>query len=200
MYNEQGYYIIWLYEGRFKPVLIDDRLPCWQGQPQNFFDERNLGLVLLEKACAKLLGSYAALAKASTARLFEALTGAAMIECEGSRVLKRLASGLHPLERLVMGIEEDCRYVRDSREVLTQRHDKERLLLVESVQARKGHWYREQHFHQHFRQYCLACHSPSLFLAWSEFQSQGAQHSHSWYIRCQEPGSALFKIGRARAP
>ncbi|KRX04560.1 hypothetical protein PPERSA_04375 [Pseudocohnilembus persalinus] len=59
-YNEFGIYAIWLHvNGEWKQIIIDDYIPCYNGQP---IFSKNTGneiwVMLIEKAYAKAYGSY----------------------------------------------------------------------------------------------------------------------------------------------
>lgn len=86
--NPQGFYQIWLNIcGEWKEVLIDDHIPIFcnkdktkaqfyftnpSSDPQN----REIWYLLLEKALAKVFGSYKGLYAGSEANLLRCLTGA----------------------------------------------------------------------------------------------------------------------------
>lgn len=64
--------------GKFTIVTVDDRIPCKPGTTKPAFTQPNgneLWAMMLEKAFAKFVGSYAALESGQVAWAWEAITG-----------------------------------------------------------------------------------------------------------------------------
>ncbi|CAF0766322.1 unnamed protein product [Adineta ricciae] len=77
--NNQGVYLVRLcYNGLWKTVIVDDCFPCTQYNQLAFTQahHRQLYVPLIEKACAKLFGSYADLIGGQTEEGLQLLTGA----------------------------------------------------------------------------------------------------------------------------
>ena len=81
-YSARGKYSVRLYDrprGRFVTVVVDDLFPCDEASGAPLFTQPNNGeelwAMILEKAFAKLCGSYAALEGGHTLFALEALTG-----------------------------------------------------------------------------------------------------------------------------
>jgi len=80
-HNARGKYRIRLYDakaGKFTIVTVDDRIPCKPGTTKPAFTQPNgneLWAMMLEKAFAKFVGSYAALESGQVAWAWEAITG-----------------------------------------------------------------------------------------------------------------------------
>ncbi|CAF3665931.1 unnamed protein product [Rotaria sp. Silwood1] len=80
--NEQGVYLIRLcHHGLWKTIIIDDCFPCAQDNQLAYSKAsgRQLYVPLIEKACAKLFGSYADLIGGHTEEGLQLLTGAPSI-------------------------------------------------------------------------------------------------------------------------
>ena len=77
--NNEGIYLVRIcHNGLWKTVIVDDCFPCTD-QKQLVFSQarrRQLYVPLIEKACAKLFGSYAALTSGFMAESLQLLTGA----------------------------------------------------------------------------------------------------------------------------
>lgn len=84
-FNPRGRYVVKLFdgiEGRWRRIVVDDRIPCQRAAYENSKLFRPIGLqtqelfpLLIEKAFAKLCGSYGRLRGCSTAWALRALTG-----------------------------------------------------------------------------------------------------------------------------
>lgn len=80
-YNHRGMYEVRLYDARkeqFVTLVVDDYVPCHKGTNQTLFANPHgteLWVLILEKAFAKLLGSFYGLDGGSTAWALQALTG-----------------------------------------------------------------------------------------------------------------------------
>lgn len=77
--NREGVYLVRLcHNGLWKTVLIDDCFPCTMYNQLAFTQasRRQLYVPLIEKACAKLFGSYADLIGGQTEEGMQLLTGA----------------------------------------------------------------------------------------------------------------------------
>jgi calpain-15 len=77
--NNEGIYLVRLcHNGLWKTILIDDCFPCTQSRHLAFSqaNRRQLYVPLIEKACAKLFGSYADLTGGHTQEGLQLLTGA----------------------------------------------------------------------------------------------------------------------------
>ncbi|CAF3716257.1 unnamed protein product [Adineta steineri] len=77
--NNQGVYLIRIcHNGLWKTVLVDDCFPCTQYNQLAFTQahQRQLYVPLIEKACAKLFGSYADIMGGQTEEGLQLLTGA----------------------------------------------------------------------------------------------------------------------------
>ncbi|CAF3087405.1 unnamed protein product [Rotaria sp. Silwood2] len=77
--NTQGVYLIRLcYHGLWKTIVIDDCFPCTRHNQLAYSkaNRRQLYVPLIEKACAKLFGSYADLIAGKTEEGLQLLTGA----------------------------------------------------------------------------------------------------------------------------
>lgn len=78
--NPFGYYSVWLcVDGQWKYTSVDDKFP-WQKQKKYFFfcrpSENSIWPMVIEKAWAKLLGSYSKLWGGETNTALRAITGA----------------------------------------------------------------------------------------------------------------------------
>jgi calpain-15 len=77
--NNQGVYLVRIcHNGLWKTVIVDDCFPCTQNNQLAFTQAhyRQLYVPLIEKACAKLFGSYADLISGQTEEGLQLLTGA----------------------------------------------------------------------------------------------------------------------------
>mmetsp|Transcript_26913 Transcript_26913/g.63148 ORF Transcript_26913/g.63148 Transcript_26913/m.63148 type:complete len:449 (-) Transcript_26913:24-1370(-) len=84
-FNPRGRYVVKLFDGieeRWRRIVVDDRIPCQRAAYENSKLFRPIGLqtkelfpLLIEKAFAKLCGSYSRLRGCSTAWALRALTG-----------------------------------------------------------------------------------------------------------------------------
>lgn len=77
--NDQGVYLVRIcHNGVWKTVIVDDCFPCTQYNQLAFTQahHRQLYVPLIEKACAKLFGSYADLISGQTEEGLQLLTGA----------------------------------------------------------------------------------------------------------------------------
>ncbi|CAF3749085.1 unnamed protein product [Rotaria socialis] len=77
--NNQGVYLVRIcHNGLWKTVIVDDCFPCTQYNQLAFTQahRRQLYVPLIEKACAKLFGSYADLISGQTEEGLQLLTGA----------------------------------------------------------------------------------------------------------------------------
>ena len=77
--NSEGVYLVRLcHNGLWKTVLVDDCFPCTLNNQLAFTqaNRRQLYVPLIEKACAKLFGSYADLISGQTEEGLQLLTGA----------------------------------------------------------------------------------------------------------------------------
>lgn len=78
-YNDAGCYCVWLcHDGEFKPVVVDDYFPCNSNGPPAFSVGHGpeLWVLLLEKAYAKIYGSYDRIEAGLTGDAIRDLTGA----------------------------------------------------------------------------------------------------------------------------
>jgi calpain-15 len=78
--NKEGVYVVRVcHNGLWKAVVVDDYFPCTKHDRFAYSQasRRQLYVPLIEKACAKLFGSYATLDGGSTAEGLQMLTGAA---------------------------------------------------------------------------------------------------------------------------
>jgi calpain-15 len=77
--NNEGIYLVRIcYNGLWKTIIVDDCFPC-TNQKKLVFSQarrRQLYVPLIEKACAKLFGSYASLTSGSMLESLQLLTGA----------------------------------------------------------------------------------------------------------------------------
>lgn len=77
--NDQGIYLVRIcYNGLWKTIIVDDCFPC-TNQGQLVFSQargRQLYVPLIEKACAKLFGSYTNLISGTLLEGLQLLTGA----------------------------------------------------------------------------------------------------------------------------
>ncbi|CAF3342047.1 unnamed protein product [Rotaria sp. Silwood1] len=77
--NDQGVYLVRIcHNGLWKTVIVDDCFPCTQYNQLAFTQahHRQLYVPIIEKACAKLFGSYAELISGQTEEGLQLLTGA----------------------------------------------------------------------------------------------------------------------------
>jgi len=77
--NDEGIYLVRLcHNGLWKTVIVDDCFPCTFDKQLVFSQakHRQLYIPLIEKACAKLFGSYTNLIKGSLTEGLQILTGA----------------------------------------------------------------------------------------------------------------------------
>ncbi|CAF5154411.1 unnamed protein product, partial [Rotaria magnacalcarata] len=77
--NQEGVYLIRLcHNGLWKIIIVDDCFPCTEHKQLAFSksNRRQLYVPLIEKACAKLFGSYSALTSGQTEEGLHILTGA----------------------------------------------------------------------------------------------------------------------------
>ncbi len=77
--NNQGVYLVRIcHNGLWKTVIVDDCFPCTTSNQLAFTQAhgRQLYVPLIEKACAKLFGSYADLISGQTEEGLQLLTGA----------------------------------------------------------------------------------------------------------------------------
>ena len=77
--NKEGVYLVRIcHDGLWKIVVVDDSFPCTQDRKLVFTKakRRQLYVPLIEKACAKLFGSYAALRSGTLMEGLQLLTGA----------------------------------------------------------------------------------------------------------------------------
>ena len=77
--NNEGVYLIRIcHNGVWKTVIVDDCFPCTENKQLAYTkaNRRQLYVPLIEKACAKLFGSYADLSGGQTAEGLQLLTGA----------------------------------------------------------------------------------------------------------------------------
>ncbi|CAF1106978.1 unnamed protein product [Rotaria sordida] len=77
--NDQGVYLVRIcHNGLWKTVIVDDCFPCTQYNQLAFTQahRRQLYVPIIEKACAKLFGSYADLISGQTEEGLQLLTGA----------------------------------------------------------------------------------------------------------------------------
>lgn len=72
--KEGCYSFVFKFGGQEASIVIDDRIPCLEGSPMygGFAAGFNIAFMLLEKALAKLVGSYEALASGSASDAFRA--------------------------------------------------------------------------------------------------------------------------------
>jgi calpain-15 len=77
--NNEGIYLVRIcHNGLWKTIMVDDCFPC-TNQKQLVFSQakrRQLYVPLIEKACAKLFGSYANLRSGNMLESLQLLTGA----------------------------------------------------------------------------------------------------------------------------
>jgi calpain-15 len=77
--NKEGIYLVRIcHNGLWKTVIVDDCFPCTNQKILVFSQakHRQLYVPLIEKACAKLFGSYASLTSGSMLESLQLLTGA----------------------------------------------------------------------------------------------------------------------------
>ena len=79
-YNEAGCYCVWLsHDGEFKPIIVDDFFPCVSDHGGHAFSRAHgpeLWVMLLEKAYAKIFGTYDRIEAGLTGDAIRDLTGA----------------------------------------------------------------------------------------------------------------------------
>jgi len=70
--KEGCYSFVFKFGGAEEKVVVDDRIPCLEGTPMygGFGAGNNIAFMLLEKALAKLVGSYEGLSQGSSSELF----------------------------------------------------------------------------------------------------------------------------------
>ena len=76
--NKEGVYVVRIcYNGLWTSVLLDEYFPCTSRNTLAYSRaaQRQLYVPLIEKACAKLFGSYANLSGGTTAEGLQLLTG-----------------------------------------------------------------------------------------------------------------------------
>lgn len=76
--------------GKQTPVLIDDYIPCRDKEPLFAKSNKNLWVCLVEKAWAKLHGSYSAIAKGMPSFTFGQLAGLPTSVVEHKKIANRL--------------------------------------------------------------------------------------------------------------
>jgi calpain-15 len=76
--NEGIYFVRICYNGLWKTVIVDDCFPCTKQKKLVFSQarRRQLYVPLIEKACAKLFGSYSSLTSGNMLESLQLLTGA----------------------------------------------------------------------------------------------------------------------------
>lgn len=77
--NEEGIYLVRIcHNGLWKTIIVDDCFPCTQHKHLVFTQAKRHQMYapLIEKACAKLFGSYAALRSGNIREGLQLLTGA----------------------------------------------------------------------------------------------------------------------------
>ena len=77
--NKEGIYLIRIcHNGVWKTIIVDDCFPCTEHKQLAYTkaSRRQLYVPLIEKACAKLFGSYGALYSGYTEEGLQLLTGA----------------------------------------------------------------------------------------------------------------------------
>ena len=83
--NEIGVYLVRIcHNGLWKSVILDDCFPCTYLNTFAFSQakKRQLYVPLIEKACAKIFGSYSSLRGGSTAEGLQLLTGAPCLKIQ----------------------------------------------------------------------------------------------------------------------
>lgn len=154
-----GQYCIWLYHkqiNQFLPVYINDSVPFYQPDPMEFqftmprrlktpvyapvTNENSIWFLLLEKALAKVVGSYYALQETPIADIFSMLTGCPVVNVEniteqkvgrifGERVFsnkKAYVLGLRRCQGGTMRIDRVVGVVDKEEEDKGNRRDKEK--------------------------------------------------------------------------
>lgn len=111
-YNEQNLYRIRMCkDGEWQNVTIDDYVPCSAANKQPIFSKNNgneLWVIILEKAYAKLHGSYLALKGGMAQESFEDLTGCPAFTYYFSKMQDKIKSGEFWSNLLQWNITSQC--------------------------------------------------------------------------------------------
>lgn len=96
-YNQQNFYRLKICkDGEWQNVTIDDLIPCKSSTKKPIFSQNNgneLWVIILEKAYAKLFGSYLALKGGMAQESFEDLTGCPAFTFYFNKIKERISSG-----------------------------------------------------------------------------------------------------------